>query len=372
MYEGGKITEDIFFNVANWLPQETLLVLNDTKVIHARLLFRNENGAAIEVFLLEPLSPSVDLQLAMFEHGECRWRCFAGNAKKWRGEKLVRKFRAGETEGSLVATKEGMVEGDFVIHLQWEPSALSLAAVIEAAGDVPLPPYIKRPAENNEARQYQTIYAVQDGSVAAPTAGLHFTDHVFEELKKKNIAKVFTTLHVSAGTFLPVKSEVIKDHLMHHEQFVIRRDSVEQLLLARKNKRRIVAVGTTSLRTIESCYLLGKGIRHRKNFEIEQWEPYQDGAGNIPADAALQNLLDFMMEKKLYQLTAFTRLLIAPGYEFKLADGLLTNFHQPQSTLLLLVAAFIGGDWKKVYDYALKNNFRFLSYGDASLIWSNK
>ncbi|MFI5134609.1 MAG: S-adenosylmethionine:tRNA ribosyltransferase-isomerase [Chitinophagales bacterium] len=371
LYENGKISEDIFRNLAHHLPENSTLVFNDTKVIHARIIFKNENDATIEVFLLEPDAPHHELQHAVLQHGECTWRCFVGNAKKWREKKLVKNFRFGNEKGILEVMKTGMIEEDFLIQLKWQPESLSLAQLLDVGGYVPLPPYIKRIATPEDDEQYQTVYASQAGSVAAPTAGLHFTENVFQSLKEKNIHSIFTTLHVSAGTFLPVKSKTMEDHHMHHEQIVVRREALEQMLLSLENP--IICVGTTSLRTIESLCWLGKKFSEGKEeLEVEQWEPYENENSSITIQHSLQAILDRMKKNKTDHLIAETKLLIAPGYHFKYTDGIITNFHLPQSTLLLLVAAFIGDDWRKVYHYALQNDFRFLSYGDAGLLFRDK
>jgi len=371
LYQNGKISEDIFRNLAYHLPENSTLIFNDTKVIHARIIFKNENGAKIEVFLLEPVEPQRELQLAVLQHRECAWRCFVGNAKKWREEKMTKKFFFGDEKGILEVTKAGRIEDDFLIHLRWQPENLSLSQVLDAAGFVPLPPYIKRIATKEDDAQYQTIYAAQSGSVAAPTAGLHFTENVFQSLKEKKIQSVFTTLHVSAGTFLPVKSTTMEGHQMHHEQIVVHRDTIEKLL--HSLDRLVICVGTTSLRTMESLYWLGKNLSEgKKELEVEQWQPYESENSSFTVSDSLSVILDWMQKNKTEHLVAETKLLIAPGYQFKIADGLITNFHLPQSTLLLLVAAFIGEDWRKVYDCALKKDFRFLSYGDASLLFRNK
>lgn len=372
-FHNGHITEDVFKNLARHLPEQAVLVFNDTKVIHARLLFRNENHAQIEVFLLEPMKPHMDMQLAMFTHGECTWRCFVGNARKWREKVLIRKFRKGEETGVLEASLDGMIDDDYLVRLKWTPQQFTLATMLQSAGYVPLPPYIKRHAEVADDNEYQTIYAVQDGSVAAPTAGLHFTEAVFDSLKSRNIGKLFSTLHVSAGTFLPVKSDKLEGHSMHHEQIVIHRALLEGLLHAVSTKKLIVAVGTTSMRTIESLFWLGLKAKSRTQWNhLEQWEPYELPEEGFSISDSLSALLEVMEKKKVNQFMAETSILIAPGYRFKLADGLITNFHLPQSTLLLLIAAFIGNDWKQVYEYALSHDFRFLSYGDASLHWRRR
>jgi len=377
IYDEGRISEDIFANVVNQLPENSTLILNDTKVIHARIIFKNSNDASIEVFLLEPVEPFHDMQLAIFHHGECTWRCLVGNVKKWREDFLSRKINISDEAGILEVRLKGKVEEDFLVHFSWKPEKFSFAQVLEAAGFVPLPPYIKRKTVNEDEERYQTLYAFQDGSVAAPTAGLHFTEKIFDQLQQKKIHSEFVTLHVSAGTFLPVKAHHMSEHHMHAEQIVVRKETIQKLLDAHARPPRssphIVCVGTTSLRTIESLYWLGKKISEGdESLSVSQWDPYDNDDSSFTIHHSLFTILDFMEKKKLNQLIAETKLLIAPGYNFKFADGLITNFHLPNSTLLLLVAAFIGEDWRKVYDYALQHDFRFLSYGDGSLLWRKR
>jgi len=370
LYDSGKISENTFTHLATHLPPNSTLIFNDTKVIHARIIFRNERDAAIEVFLLEPVEPMRDMQLAMFTHETCVWRCFIGNAKKWREECLSKKIRIGEQNIILEARHRGKAEEDFLVEFNWGSEKFSFAQILEAAGHVPLPPYIKRKSAGEDEDRYQTIYAVQDGSVAAPTAGLHFTEKVFDELKQKNIQSLFTTLHVSAGTFLPVKAAKMEEHHMHEEQIVIRKDFLEKLLEIVSAGSPIIAVGTTSLRTLESIYWIGKKISEGdESLIVNQWDPYETRDAAFTIGHSLSAILDLMKTRQAPHLVAETRLLIAPGYDFKFAHGLITNFHLPKSTLLLLIAAFIGDDWKKVYAYALENDFRFLSYGDGSLLW---
>jgi S-adenosylmethionine:tRNA ribosyltransferase-isomerase len=380
IYEKGKISEDIFANITGHIPENSTLIFNDTKVIHARIIFKNSNDASIEIFLLEPIEPFRDMQLALFHHGECTWRCLVGNVKKWREGFLSKKIRLGDEAGILEVRLKGKLEDDFLVHFSWQREQLSFAKVLEAAGFVPLPPYIKRKTVTEDDDRYQTLYAFQDGSVAAPTAGLHFSEKIFEQLRQKKIHSEFVTLHVSAGTFLPVKAQHMSEHHMHAEQMVIRKETIQKLLDAHSEDDKdsnLVCVGTTSLRTIESLYWLGKKISAGdENLSVSQWASYDGDDSSFTPEKngtgihhSLLAVLDFMEKKKLNQLVAETRLLIAPGYEFKFADALITNFHLPGSTLLLLVAAFIGEDWRRVYEHALQHEFRFLSYGDGSLLW---
>ncbi|MBA2422981.1 MAG: S-adenosylmethionine:tRNA ribosyltransferase-isomerase [Chitinophagales bacterium] len=377
VYHAGKVKEDIFSNIISYLPEGAMIFFNDTKVIHARILFKNEQGAEIEILLLEPVSPFRDMQLAIFQHSECEWRCLVGNVKKWREDFLSRKIKMGDEEGILqVKVKlKGKIENDFLVHFSWKPESLSFSKVLEATGFVPLPPYIKRKADAEDAERYQTVYAFQDGSVAAPTAGLHFTEKLFHGMNEKDLHPLFITLHVSAGTFMPVKSELMSDHAMHAEQFVIRKEMIVRLL-SRKDQA-VIAVGSTCCRTLESLYWLGTKLLKTPDKDfidlpvfVDQWEPYETlDSYHVSILDSLNAVLKFLSKKKSSQLIGETKLIIAPGYNFKIVDGLITNFHLPKSTLLLLIAAFIGDDWKKVYAYAMDHSFRFLSYGDGSLLW---
>lgn len=371
IYQEGKITENIFANIASLLPEETLLVFNNTKVINARLRFKKPTGAAIEIFCLEPQGDITEYSTVMAATGQSQWKCLVGGAAKWKDEELHKNI---SIDGKPVVLKASMINklsDAYSIQLSWSPAAYSFAAVIEAAGDTPLPPYIKRNTDNEDNSRYQTIFAQEDGSVAAPTAGLHFTEAIFTKLAERNISKTFVTLHVGAGTFKPVKAAIMQDHEMHAEYFDVDEKNIRQL---KNNIGNIAAVGTTSLRTIESLYWLGvKAFLNpgEKKLGLQQWDVYQEpllSCAIQPADA-LDALLVWMQQNNTSHVFTQTQLLIAPGYRFRVTNILITNFHQPQSTLLLLVAAAIGEDWKKMYDYALQNDFRFLSYGDGNLIF---
>ena len=379
IYKEGMIKEDIFRNIADHLPLESLLVFNDTKVVEARLLFQKPTGGVIEIFCLEPHKQYTNVTTAMLQQERVLWKCLIGGASKWKhGQILEKKIGMQGNEFVLKAKYIERAEDSFSIDLSWNLPLLNFAEVLHMAGSIPLPPYIKRKIEAIDAEKYQTIYAIHNGSVAAPTAGLHFTEKVFEKLKEKNIQKEFVTLHVGAGTFMPVKSETMQEHEMHAEFFTVSKTTIENLI--HQLDKNIIAVGTTSLRTIESLYWLGVKLATRNTClpygqehwtkEINQWEIYEMQQ-NISAADALHSLIRWMEKHQLNYLMAKTRILIAPGYKFKIVKGLVTNFHQPQSTLLLLVAAFIGNDWRKVFEYALQNNFRFLSYGDGNLLWRN-
>ena len=382
IYKDGEITADTYKNIAHHIPENSLLVFNNTKVVEARLLFQKPTGGNIEIFCLEPHEQYPDITSAMLQKGKVLWQCLVGGASKWKsGHVLGKKTRSGSGDISLRAKYIEKRPGSFVIELSWLPAELSFAELLHLAGAIPLPPYIKRSVEESDKERYQTVYAHADGSVAAPTAGLHFTDNIFHDLELKNIKTDFVTLHVGAGTFKPVKSETMEEHEMHAEWIDVPKTAIENILNNLENN--IIAVGTTSLRTIESLYWIGRrpelrsGIRRSEqssDVHVSQWESYESAGENVPARDALQSLLSWMDKNKLERLLTKTQILIAPGYRFKIVKGLVTNFHQPQSTLLLLVAALIESDpiaigWKKVYDYALQHDFRFLSYGDGCLLW---
>ncbi len=375
--EKGQISETTYANLDQVLPSGTLLVHNDTKVVAARLFFTKENGSVIEIFCLEPAGIYKDITTAMLTKKEVLWGCLIGGAKKWKEGPLHIKYGNNHT---LTATKHTTLADSYLIKFEWDNEAQSFAEVLEAAGNIPLPPYFNRAVEANDKERYQTVYAVAEGSVAAPTAGLHFTPRLFEKLIAKNITKAFVTLHVGAGTFKPVKAARMEEHEMHAEFIDVQKSFIDMLrdqFLAGEQK--VIAVGTTSLRTLESLYWMGAKIiaaNNSANLTIEnmsvvQWDPYELMPQNeLPSTAAALGALSKWIEQNnLSRLIAKTQIIIAPGYRFKIIDGLVTNFHQPQSTLLLLVAAITNGHWKPMYDYALENDFRFLSYGDGCLIW---
>ncbi len=371
VYKKGIIEENVFANITSLLPEHSLLVFNNTRVINARIRFKKTTGANIEIFCLEPQGNITEYSTVMSSTGASQWKCLVGGAAKWKDEVLEKNIIINGENVLLKAIMLDKLSDAYSIQLSWTPANFSFAAVIEAAGETPLPPYIKRITEEEDTSRYQTIFAEEDGSVAAPTAGLHFTENIFEQLQKKNIDKTFVTLHVGAGTFKPVKAATMLDHEMHAEYIDINKESIIEL----KNKLgKIAAVGTTSLRTIESLYWLGVKAYinpEEKKLVLNQWDVYNDPLvnANVKTADALDALLVWMKLNNTNNIFTQTQLLIAPGYRFRIANILITNFHQPQSTLLLLVAAAIGDDWKKMYDYALKNDFRFLSYGDGSLIF---
>ena len=373
VYNNGVIDEDIYKNLDRWLPSGTVLIFNDTKVISARLLFHKPTGGVIEIFCLEPHEHYRDMTNAMMQQGSVLWQCLIGGASKWKhGQVLEMKIRIGETETFLHAKYVDKKIDSFVIEFSWDETRLSFGEILHYAGVIPLPPYIKRQAQPLDAERYQTIYAHHEGSVAAPTAGLHFTDNLLNRLRKNGIQTYFITLHVGAGTFKPVKSATVHGHEMHAEFITVSKGTIQNIIEA--FGRNVIPVGTTSLRTIESLYWLGVKVTsgEENDLTVSQWEPYELANQNLSSRQALENLVDLMSRKNMDQLTTKTNIMIVPGYKVRVANALITNFHQPQYTLLLLVAALIGNDWKRVYDYALQNDFRFLSYGDGCLLWVNR
>lgn len=367
VFQAGNVEDKQFFNLPELLDSNALMVFNDTKVVQVRLQFERATGSKIEVFCLEP-AQNMDIQIAMAQQGEATWKCMVGNAKKWKEDFLEASRSWQHAHVSVKATKVG-VEGDqFLIHFQWIPAHFTFAEMLEHIGLIPLPPYMKRSAEDDDKMRYQTVYAKQAGAVAAPTAGLHFTDRVFQALDAKGIERRFLTLHVGAGTFRPVKATEMEGHEMHAEEIYIEKALITRLL----DSPQVVAVGTTSMRSLESLYWLGVRLLSNHpmgdDLQIGQWDPYELPQ-EISVKNALQAVLDYLNQRQTSFIHAKTSLMIAPGYPFKLVDGLVTNFHQPESTLLLLISAFIGEDWRKIYNHALAHDYRFLSYGDSSLLW---
>lgn len=366
--QDGTIKQDIFRNIDEYIPSGSLLVFNNSRVIKARLLFGKETGAIIEVLCLEPLNPS-EYENSFSSVGPVEWKCIVGNLKKWKRGKISISFIHNGQPYNLDAERL-CAEGEaWRIRFSWNNPGLSFSEVVEASGHVPLPPYIARNDEMQDMETYQTVYSKVKGSVAAPTAGLHFTDEVFKKLSRKHINTSEITLHVGAGTFQPVKSEYISGHEMHCEHFFISAETIEEII---RNEGRLIAVGTTSVRTIESLYWVGIKIMNndlsaRGQLFVSQWESYENEI-NVKSSLAMNSLLEYMKANNLLFLHVITSIIIIPGYKFRLVNGLITNFHQPRSTLLLLISAFTGEKWKDVYDFALNNDFRFLSYGDSSLI----
>lgn len=369
-YRGGRIEDHFFYTLAERLPADALLIFNDTRVVQARLLFRKETGGGIEVFCLEPVEPYQEIQLAMQQTETCVWKCLVGNAKRWKSGQLEVQLAWEGRHGRLFAEKL-LEEGDhYLIRFNWEPARLAFAQVLELAGKIPLPPYFRRASTPEDSSRYQTIYAFRNGAIAAPTAGLHFTEEVLEHLRQQGIGMEYLTLHVGAGTFRPVKAESMAAHGMHAEEMYVSRSLIRKIMDHMPHP--VIPVGTTSLRTLESLYWLGAKL-YKGNDEaalplhLEQWTPYEEELP-VAVEAAFQALLDYLDRRQTDHLHASTQLLIAPGYEFKVCRALITNFHQPRSTLLLLVAALVGDDWRRIYGHALQQGYRFLSYGDSSLL----
>ena len=388
VYKHGEVSDDVFHHLPTYLPQGALMIFNNTKVIQARLHFRKETGALIEVFLMEPAEPT-DYELMFQTTGHCSWLCMIGNLKKWKEGSLKRDFEIKGNKLTLSATmrrgdalgseaQEMVAKGggtNYWVDFDWDNDKVSFAEILEAVGELPIPPYLNRKTEESDKTTYQTVYSKIKGSVAAPTAGLHFTDAVLKDLDAHGIDREEVTLHVGAGTFKPVKSLEIEGHQMHTEYIVVHHRSLEKLI---KHECRVIAVGTTSVRTIESLYYMGVHLlkhpeANEEDLHVNQWDPYElseDGnlVDGITPMQAIQAIIDYLDRNGLEALHSSTQIIIAPGYQYKIVKMLVTNFHQPQSTLLLLVSAFLKGDWRKVYDYALSHDFRFLSYGDSSLL----
>ncbi len=372
--KANETRRDVFANIATYLPAGSLLISNETRVVHARLLFRKVSGSQIEIFCLEPVEPTNDIQLAFQQQRGCTWKCLVGNARRWKSGLLVMEGETGGVAVSLSAEMISKADGTFLIRFGWTPADLNFAQVLEFFGKIPLPPYISREASEADNRRYQTVFARNDGSVAAPTAGLHFTPEVLVTLANKNIETGSVTLHVGAGTFKPVSSDTIGEHHMHSEQVIVPVSLLKEIL--KDKNRHITLVGTTTVRTLESVYWQGVKWLQQKPvlpvMHIEQWDPYCGlSEKEVSAEEALQCVVDTLESAGLAELHGSTSLMIAPGYTYRLPDAIITNFHQPKSTLLLLVAAFVGEQWKDAYQYALDNDFRFLSYGDSCLFFKH-
>lgn len=369
IYNHGEVGEDVFHHLPEYLPEHALMVFNNTKVIQARMHFRKDTGALIEVFLLEPADPS-DYELMFQTTDRCSWYCLVGNLKKWKEGSLTRECIINHLPCIIKATR-GPVHGtSHRIDFEWTGN-FSFAEIIDAMGELPIPPYLNRETQESDKTTYQTVYSKIKGSVAAPTAGLHFTPEVLADLDARGIDREELTLHVGAGTFKPVKSEEIEGHEMHTEFISVRRETVQKLI---NHKGCAIAVGTTSVRTLESLYYMGLKVMHHPDLteaqlHVAQWEPYEKvESEEVKSEEALQALAGWMDTHHLEVLHSSTQIIIAPGYDYKIVKMLVTNFHQPQSTLLLLVSAFVKGNWRVIYDYALAHDFRFLSYGDSSLL----
>ena len=388
VYKQGRVSEDRFYNIGDYIVPGSLLVYNNTRVIQARLEFHKKprveqtetgeevkQGARIEIFCLEPLSPR-DYQLSLSSTRGCVWKCMVGNAKKWKEGNLSLTLSSREgTELEVRAYKEEQMGNTYAVRFEWDGEQVSFAEVLDAVGELPIPPYLNRKTEESDLRTYQTVYSRIKGSVAAPTAGLHFTERVLDDLHKRGIETTELTLHVGAGTFLPVKTADANEHTMHTEIIAVPKTTICQII---GQLGKIVAVGTTSMRTLESLYFIGKKLRASdkpayrdiETIHVGQFEPYEEAPENesVSSQEALQAIVDYLEVTGQETLHAETQIMIKPGYQFHVVDQLITNFHQPQSTLLLLVSAFVDGDWKTIYDYALGHGFRFLSYGDSSIL----
>lgn len=369
LYRNGEISESIFKRITDYLPENALMVFNNTRVIQARLLFQKETGARIEIFCLEPIEPH-DYALVFQTTRSCSWTCLVGNLKKWKEGILTKEISIESQTIQLTAEKKQSYGDTHLIELTWNNDSYTFADILDAAGVLPIPPYLHRETEKSDLQTYQTVYSKIKGSVAAPTAGLHFTPEVLADIDARGIGREEVTLHVGAGTFKPVKSETIEGHEMHTEFIAVRRDSIQRI---KDNIGNIIAVGTTSVRTLESLYYMGTILdtnpeASSEDLVVKQWMPYDPNNNRLTAAQSLQNILDYLDRHQADKLVTATQIIIAPGYEFKIVKGIVTNFHQPKSTLILLISAFVQGNWKSIYEYALDHDFRFLSYGDSSLL----
>lgn len=366
VYKDKTITDSRFSSIVDYLPADSLMIFNNTKVIQARLHFKKSTGAQIEIFCLDPYFPH-DYNLIFQTTEHCFWQCMVGNLKKWKEGILDKEVIINNETILLKAERIQSAGNTHLIKFEWNNPHYTFADILDAVGELPIPPYLNRDTEEKDKETYQTLYSKIKGSVAAPTAGLHFTERTFENLKKKGIQTNEVTLHVGAGTFKPVKSETINEHEMHSEFISVKRETIEHIL---SHKGNVIAVGTTSVRTLESLYHIGVSLEHNPNPEtlkVEQWQPYI-GNNTISKEKALKNILDYLDSHSINTLLADTQIMIVPGYVFKIVSGIVTNFHQPQSTLLLLVSAFVEGNWMSIYNHALTHDYRFLSYGDSSLL----
>ncbi|WP_353955655.1 S-adenosylmethionine:tRNA ribosyltransferase-isomerase [uncultured Algoriphagus sp.] len=369
-YQSGKISHHHFFDLPDFLDKGTLLVYNDTKVIPARLIFQRETGARIEIFLLNPVQPTTVIPEIMLSTQPVTWQTMIGNAKKWKSDEILKGVI--EIQGQKVVLEARLVDKENKwVEFDWNSESVPFVDIVESSGEVPLPPYLNRKAEESDKDRYQTVYSEKEGAVAAPTAGLHFTEEVFEKLRKKGIEEAQVTLHVSAGTFQPIKVDDVTAHPMHSEQIHLQKSTIEKLL---NQQGPIVAVGTTSVRTLESLYWYGVQLLENKGtaFKVAKLIPYDSRESQPSKNEALQAVLNQMEAEGKVEIMGETEIFIFPGYQFQMIDGLITNFHQPGTTLMLLIGSLIGDDWKKVYQEALDNDYRFLSYGDSSLLWINK
>ena len=366
VYRGGEIAESQFFHLPELLPEGTMLLFNNTKVIHARLFFRKPTGSVIEIFCLEPHGMAISQAFEQRQH--CTWLCYIGNNKKWKEGPLVRQFKIQDSEFSIEATRREAVGEAWLVDFRWT-GGISFAELIDNVGVIPLPPYLHRDAEESDNTRYQTVYAHYEGSVAAPTAGLHFTDRLLNQLRAKGFKTEYITLHVGAGTFKPVSADTIGGHEMHVEKVQISRANLENIIAHLGHP--VIPVGTTTVRTLESVYWFGVQLNANPDLNamhVHQWDPYELETAAISTEQSYSNVIRWMDRNGIEHLDGDTQLLIAPGYKYRVINGLITNFHQPKSTLLLLVSALIGDDWHRCYRYALDHDFRFLSYGDSCLL----
>lgn len=367
IYRHGRISDAVFFSLPDFIPSDSLMIFNNTKVIQARMYFRKVTGAQIEIFCLEPHFPH-DYILNFQQTKRCSWICLVGNLKKWKDGDLSKIVLVREKEIEVYARRIKSLGDSHIIEFEWDDDSIAFSDILEVAGELPIPPYLNRNTEEKDKQTYQTVYSKIEGSVAAPTAGLHFTPEVLSSLNKNRVELSEVTLHVGAGTFKPVKSETIEGHEMHSEFISVRREMIERLL---KHDGPVIAVGTTSVRTIESLYYIGELLADKNitELKVSQWQPYRESSNKLTVKESLNNIINYLDQHNINTLLADTQIIIAPGYEFKIVDGIVTNFHQPQSTLLLLVSAFVGEqNWLKIYNHALNNGYRFLSYGDSSLL----
>lgn len=361
----GMLSKHKFYELPGLLPKDAMLIYNNTKVINARIRMTKPSGASIEIFCLEPVTPA-DYAVSFAQTSGCSWLCFVGNSKRWKSGDLVLPLTVGSQAVNLTATRIEKQENASIVQFSWDNPEVTFSEIIDVAGEIPIPPYLNRHTEPSDSSDYQTVFSHIEGSVAAPTAGLHFTDRVLEDIDRLGIPRRELTLHVGAGTFQPVKSDTIGSHMMHSEFISVSKSLVEDLATT---ERKPFAVGTTSVRTLESLYHIGCMLEEGVEInEVPQWYPYSETHPNLPMRDAMRNIVKYLERNNLTKLVASTRIIIAPGYNYKVVKGIVTNFHQPQSTLLLLVSAFTRGDWRNMYDFALQNEFRFLSYGDACLL----
>lgn len=369
IYKNKRIKDQNFKFISEYLPENSLIIFNNTKVIQARMFFQKITGAQIEIFCLDPHSPS-DYNLNFQSITTCTWNCMIGNLKKWKDETLEKEINIGKDRIILKARKACIANGNNIVEFAWDNPKYTFADILENSGELPIPPYLNRDTEEKDKETYQTLYSKIKGSVAAPTAGLHFTPKVLEDIRERDIPMEEVTLHVGAGTFKPVKSETLGEHEMHSEFISVKKEVIEKLL---SHEGSVIAVGTTSVRTLESLYYIGSSLKDNSNnkdlLKVEQWQPYKKENNLLSKKEALANILVYLDKHHSDVLLANTQIMIVPGYKFKIVDAIVTNFHQPQSTLLLLISAFVDGDWKSIYNHALTHDYRFLSYGDSSLLF---